>query len=425
MVKSSTAIAQRLHRNRALAWRPRWLALILAVMSATLALGIPLAQAQAGIAEDFPTKLGGVQRQQFKAWQTSRRVHAARLDAYWTAVEAKRAERRKKKAATQPLVSNDYVMTLPPTYDGPQLPPDLLAAWNRFVAEREAADPPPPVKELPGLDVYLTAAKTAYDFTPERISERAFKDRYAEEAIALGLTKSQVTRIYALETGGIGTADMQAGINPITGRGRPISSALGYAQLLDANSVNEVAKHGEHFLQRLDRLARTPDLPRERVAQLRAKSEALTRMIANARSVPNVWSRHQEYAKTPEGQGIHALNLDGDIGPMLQSIKLFGLKQEAEKAGKPKLTGGEMELMNLSGPGTGLEILLNPAATAAPTTNFFTRRAYGVNKMVQGLNGAGLLNELDRRMDLAASKPGVKEFEAAFDSVTTAALPWQ
>ena len=383
------------------------------------------APARAGIADDFQERLSGAKLQVFQAWRAARRAHDARLDAYWSEIETKRAERRKKKASGAPLSTADYVMTLPPAYEGPQLPPDLLAAWNKFVAEEEAKVPPPVVKEVPGLDVYLAAAKSVYGFEPERISERAFKDRYAEEALALGLVKAQVVRIYALETGGQGTADMQAGINPITGKGKPISSALGYAQLLDANSVNEVAKHGAYFLDRLDKLARAPDLPRERIAQLRQKNAVLNRMIANARSVPGVWARHQEYARTPEGQGIHALNLDGDIGPMLQAIKLQGLKVEAEKAGKMKLSGGEMELMNLSGPATGLEILLHPAAGAAPTTNFFTRRAYGVNKMVQGLTGAGLLAELDRRMDLAMSKPGVKEFEASFDAIMTAALPWR
>ena len=99
---------------------------------------------------------------------------------------------------------------------------------------------------------YLDAAKRVYNFTPERLSEKEFKRRYAEEAIALGLAKDQVVRVYALETGGIGTYDMQAGIHPIKKTGRAISSALGYAQLLDANSVNELAQHGQMFLDSPD-----------------------------------------------------------------------------------------------------------------------------------------------------------------------------
>ncbi|MFX6315292.1 hypothetical protein ABTF93_19955, partial [Acinetobacter baumannii] len=64
-------------------------------------------------------------------------------------------------------------------------------------------------------------------------------------------------------------------------------------------------------------------------------------MWSDARSVPNAWSAHQAYAKTPQGLGIHAINLDADIGPMLQAIKLLGLKEEAEKAGKTGLKGCE------------------------------------------------------------------------------------
>ena len=155
------------------------------------------------------------------------------------------------------------------------------------------------------------------------------------------------------------------------------------------------------------------------------KARILSRMWADARSVPGSWASHQAYAKTPQGLGIHAINLDGDIGPMLQAIKLLGLKEEAEKAGKGQLKGCEMELMNLAGPGTGLEILLWPAASAAPTPNFFARKAYSVNKMAQNLTGAGLLAELDKRMDADISKPGAIEFAAAFDDIAHTPLPWR
>jgi hypothetical protein len=45
--------------------------------------------------------------------------------------------------------------------------------------------------------------------------------------------------------------------------------------------------------------------------------------------------------------------------------------------------------------------------------------------MVIGLTGAGLLAELDKRMDLAMSKAGTQEFANAFDAIKTAALPWR
>ena len=104
---------------------------------------------------------------------------------------------------------------------------------------------------------------------------------------------------------------------------------------------------------------------------------------------------------------------------------IFVVEEEAEKAGKGKLSGCEMELMNLSGPGTGLEIMLHPAASAAPTPNFFARRAYNVNKMAQNLTGTGLLAELDKRMDADIGKPGAVEFQAAFDEIAKSPLPWR
>ena len=400
---------------------------------AALALGattpavLTSAPAMAGIADEFMVRLNDTHRQQFQAWRAARRAYEGRLDAYWSTVEGKRAERRKKKATKLELVASDYVPSFPPQFEGPRLAPDLLRAWNKFIADEEAKKPQPIElpKEIPSVEDFLAAAKRVYGFTPERVSERAFKERYAEEAVSLGLSKAQVVRVYALETGGHGTADMQSGVHPISKRGKPISTAIGYAQLLDANSVSELAKHGPRFIARLNQMAARADVPRERAAQLRGKATILTRMHADAKSVPNVWARHQAFAKTPEGQGIHAINIDGDIGPMLQAIKLLGLKEEAEKAGIPQLKGCEMELMNLAGPGTGLEILLYPGAASAPTPNFFARKAYYVNKMAQNLTGAGLLAELDKRMDADISKPGSAEFTAAFDSLPATPVPRQ
>jgi hypothetical protein len=236
------------------------------------------------------------------------------------------------------------------------------------------------------------------------------------EANRLGLAKDQVVRIYALETGGIGTYDMQAGIHPIKKTGRAISSALGYAQLLDANSINELHTSGAVFLKRLNATAKLPGLAPERAAALKRKIAALKKMYANVRAQPFEWGAQQAYAKTQPGMGVHAINIDGDIGPMLQAIKLRGLKDTAEKAGRGALTGGEMEMMNLAGPVTGLE-MLQAAGRKAPTSNFFARRAYYVNKMVIGLTGEGLLAELERRMDQAIKTPGSIEFAAAFDEV--------
>ena len=351
----------------------------------------------------------------FQEWREARRAHEQQLDEYWEKVDAKRTERKKKRAAKLQFDQSDYVMSFPPVYKGPKLTAELAKKYEKFTDDQEKSQPTPP-KDMATVADYLAAAKRVYNFTPERLSEKEFKRRYAEEALALGLAKDQVVRVYALETGGIGTYDMQSGIHPIKKTGHAISSAIGYAQLLDANSVDELAQHGAVFAERLAEKLRNPNLTSQRRANLKAKLTSLRHMIANVRRVPKNWEADQVYAKTAEGMGIHAINLDGDIGPMLQAAKLKGLKETAEKFERPSLSGAQMELMNLSGPVTGLEMML-PAGQKAPVTNSFTRRAYYVNKMVIGLTGEQLLAELDRRMDNDIKSAGSQEFAAAFDSV--------
>ena len=174
---------------------------------------------------------------------------------------------------------------------------------------------------------------------PTPTTERDFKRSYAREALAVGLSKDQVVRIYALETGGQGTYDMQSGFNPLTKQGRAISSALGYAQLLHANSVGELVKSGEAFIRRLLAMAGAPGTPPERAEALKAKAAILRRMLRAARTVPNEWGAHVKFAGTPPGLGIHAINLDADVGPWLQVLKLKGLKDYAAAAGRQSLPG--------------------------------------------------------------------------------------
>ena len=162
------------------------------------------------------------------------------------------------------------------------------------------SEPPQEKKELPGLADFLAAARQHYGFEPTRIPEREFKRRYAEEAIALGLTKEQVVRVYALETGGDGTADMQAGIHPITKKGKPISSALGYAQLLHANTIGELVKHGDQFVKRLQRLKAGAGDPAAH-DELHRKIASLQAMIRSARSVPDDWYKPRRLRADLEG----------------------------------------------------------------------------------------------------------------------------
>jgi hypothetical protein len=358
---------------------------------------------------EIAARLDAAQLQKYVAWRRAQNAHARRLDHYWGRVEDRRDVRRRKFAAKEAFVAADYVGEQPPTYAGPGLPTSIA----KILAE---IDPPRPGEELPGLADFLDAAKRYYGFEPTRTSEIEFKRRYAREAVAVGLRKDQVVRVYALETGGDGTFDMQAGIHPLTKKGRPISSALGYAQLLAANSVSELVSHGEEFRRRLAALAASAGTDARRRRELEHKSAVLARMLEVARSVPNQWSRHVELARTPRGYGIHVLNLDADIGPWLQVLKLEGLLKTAQRAGITRLSGAELELMNLAGPRTGLE-MMQPIGRTMPTANFFSRRAYYRNTIVRERTGAELLVALDERMEVGLKKAGAIEFARVFESL--------
>jgi hypothetical protein len=381
--------------------------------------------AAAATVGDFLATLTPEQAETFERWRAAKNHFDRRLDAYWYQIESKRKDRRPKRSTGQLYSAADYVWTFPPEYDGPILPPDLRRRYEAFLAvARPEGQAPTVEREQPGVDDFLAAARQFYNFVPSRISEREFKRRFAQECLALGLTKEEVVRVYALETGGLGTSDMQAGVNPVTRKGKPISSALGYAQLLHANTIGELVKRGDAFISRLRTMAATATDP-ARADELRRKIAALQAMQKTARSVPDDWYRHVAFAQTPRGYGIHAINLDGDIGPWLQSSKLRGLKDFAAKKGITNLSGEELELMNLSGPATGLE-MMDPVGLTAPTPNFFSRRAYYVNKMVTGKTTAELLADFAKRMDLSLQKAGAVEFAQAFDEVhQVERLPWR
>ena len=399
---------------------------IRAVLVAALALatiGMWTGAATAASVLEFIDTLTTAQADEFAAWRSAKMKYDRQLDAYWDAIEKKRAGRRAKRGSTKFFDTEDYVWSYPPTFQGPHLGAELDQRWSRFLAQSRQDQPAAEKKELPGLADFLAAARQHYGFEPERIPEREFKRRYAEEAISLGLTKEQVVRVYALETGGDGTADMQAGIHPITKKGKPISSALGYAQLLHANTIGELVKHGDQFVKRLQRLKATSSDP-ARIDELHRKIASLQLMIRSAKSVPNDWYKHVAFAQTSKGYGIHAINLDGDVGPWLQSLKLRGLKDTAARKGVTNLSGEEIEIMNLSGPATGLE-MMQPVGLTAPTPNFFARKAYYVNKMVIGKTSAELLAEFTRRMDASSRKAGAVEFAAAFEEARQEKLPWR
>ena len=358
---------------------------------------------------ELAQRLTPAQQETYLAYREVRTAFDLQHRAYWRKVDSKRDARKARRLLGQAFTADDYITTYPPKYQGPELPPDIA----RIVAE---VKPPAVEKPLPAVADFLAQAKKQFGFVPKRSTEREFKTSYAIEALKLGLSKDQVVRVYALETGGQGTYDMQSGTNPVTRQGRPISSALGYAQLLHANTTGELVKHGEAFARRLTTMAEARGTPAPRAAELKAKASIVRKMLRAARSVPNEWSAHKRFAMTPNGLGIHALNLDADLGPWIQVLKLKSLKDSAAIYGYRELTGAEIELMNLAGPGTGLE-MMTPVGRQMPTPNFFSEGGYARNPVVRDKTAAELLATLESRMEVHLKKPGSIEFAQIFDEV--------
>jgi hypothetical protein len=392
----------------------RWIAAAAVVLAGLFLAGAPGEVAAAPKTQEaFLKTLSAADRTLFEEYLSAKALHDFKSDAYWRDVTDKRALRRGKRGRGETLSAKDYVRTFPPKYTGPELSAALAKRWDAFQAEDDKKKDKQPPKPKPGITEFLAYSVDEYNFRPERIPEREFKLRYAREATRLGLTGDQVVKVYALETSGLGTADMVSGIHPIKKTGTPISTAIGYAQLLVANTTDELVQHGPKFLARLKAMTNDRNYEPERRRALADKHDKLAAMLKAARSVPHRWDAHVAFARTKRGMGIHAINLDGDIGPWLQVIKLHGLKVMAEKAGIAALTGSEIELMNLAGPGTGLE-MMRPAARDAPTPNFFERNAYFRNTIVRDKTSAELLVALDKRMETNLTNSGAIEFAEAF-----------
>jgi hypothetical protein len=358
-------------------------------------------RAALGALADYEVKLAIYDR----ARSAYERAHAA----YWNAVSSKRKLRNAKRRKHETMQLADYVLTQPPVYSGPPRP----------VSPLPPPAPPKPLRpEIPVIADFLAAAKEQWGFMPDQpASDAAFKRAYARAARAAGLSQAQIVGVYAFETGGRGSYDTQAGLEPPGPGKHAISPALGYNQLLSTNSVSLLAEHGSRFLAELNRKART--LAGNARAQMARKIAVLERMIAFCRSIPHRWSAYDKVAKhTAKGWGIHAVLLDIDIGPLLQVQKLLNSVQFARTKGfGGHLSAAELELMNLTGDGNGIDMVLMPQdlRERVPTANFFQPNGYARNPVARRTKVvAGLIAEIQQHMNRNASKPGSRELAAAF-----------
>lgn len=347
-------------------------------------------------------------RRKLRDYQEARAAFDEEAGAYWNAIADKRRGRNAKRRDHQPVTLDDYVLTQPPLYDGPKRP---------INPEPEGERPPRQRKAIPVVGDLLKAASEQFQFVPQRPkSEMDFKRAYAQVARAYGLTKEQAVRVYSFETGGNGNHAMQSGLETSRPGSRAISTAIGYNQLLTTNSVELVAEQGHDILRALSEKEARLSGPQR--AALERKIAAVKRMVAYARSVPDSWSAHEKLGDTPKGWAIHSLVLDIDVGPLLQTHKLLTSVIFARNKGYSRpLTAAELEMMNLTGDGTGLDMVTMPQAMReqVPTANFFQRNGYERNPVAIRHNTvAKLLAVTDARMDSNSAKPGARDLASAF-----------
>ena len=345
-------------------------------------------------------------RRALEEYTRAHQIYADAASAYWTSIAEKRKSRNAKRARSEALAIEDYVLDQPPVYTGPPKPRNPLKP-----------EVPPRRVYVPVVADFLAAAQQEFKFSPRQPqTDGEFKRAYARVAAAAGLTKDQVVRIYGFEATGNGNYDVEAGLE-YNKHGRAITTALGYNQLLATNSVEIVAETGNQFITALrDQAAQMPAAQKQ---ALDGKIEILRKMIAFARSVPDAWDQHEILANTSKGLGVHALNLDLDLGPLLQTQKLLDSVIFARRKGfAAPLSAAELEMMNLTGDGNGFDMVTMPLSwrDKVPTANFFQPSGYADNPVAQRNNVvAKLIAATDARMNEEIKKPGAKDLATAFN----------
>jgi hypothetical protein len=345
-------------------------------------------------------------RRKLQEYQEARAAFDEEAGAYWGAITEKRRGRNLKRRERQQITLEDYVLTQPPLYSGPKRPQN---------PEPEEEKPPRERKAIPVVADLIQAAAEHFQFTPQRpASEVEFKRAYARYARPAGLTREQAVRVHAFETGGTGNYDVQSGIEH--GGKRAISTAIGYNQLLTTNTVELLAEQGHEFVRDLTERAAAMSGPARKAMD--HKIAVLKKMVAFTRTVPDDWSAHEKLANTAQGWAVHAMVLDIDVGPMLQTHKLLTSVIFARTKGYNRpLTGAELEMMNFAGDGSGFDMVAMPQAMReqVPTSNFWQRAGYERNPVVIRNNTvAKLFADMDRQMDNNSNKPGARELAAAF-----------
>jgi hypothetical protein len=400
-------------RPPAIRSHPRYLALALLLAAPPVwanDAGAPPAATAGAMAQAASPQAIAEYRRKLQEYQQARAAFDEDAAAYWNAIADKRRGRNAKRRAHQAIGLDDYVLTQPPVYGGPKRPVNPEPAPSEPTEPRQR-------KYIPVVADLLKAAAEHFQFAPQRpATEAEFKRAYARAAASAGLTREQAVRVYSFETGGNGNHDMQSGLSASRPGSRAISTAVGYNQLLTTNSVELMAEQGPELTRAL--MEKAAPLSGAQRKAMDYKIAVLKRMVALARSVPDEWAQHEKIGDTPAGWAIHAMVLDIDVGPLLQTHKLLTSVIFARAKGYARpLSAAELEMMNLTGDGTGLDMVTMPQAMReqVPTSNFFQRSGYERNPVASRHNTvAKLLAITDARMDANSNLPGAKELGASF-----------
>ena len=81
------------------------------------------------------------------------------------------------------------------------------------------------------------------------------------------------------------------------------------------------------------------------------------------------------------------------------------------------MSAAELELMNFTGDGNGLDMVLMPQALRpqVPTANFFQQQGYDRNPVARrNAYVATLIAAIDAQMDAGSKLPGAKDLAAAY-----------
>ena len=353
--------------------------------------------------------LGTINSKDYEAWRNAYNAYNKQATAYWDQISAKRKLRNEKRARGQTIELTDYVLSQPPLYCGPAKPSTGKTTG--------------PSRSIPGVDDFVAASKRVYGFRPERPSnESEFMRSYVNAAQEIGLTREQLVSIYAFETGGDGTHDLQSGMIKGKANARPISTAIGYNQLVATASVSLMWEYGNDIAKELRQKAQQAS-GTERT-KLLEKANVVERMTAKAKTVPHNWGAQSELAKTDAGLGMHAMTMDKDVGPLLQIHKLrTSLTFLRRKGVSRPLSGAELEMLNLTGDGNGYDMVTMPPQYRAkvPTANFFLRPGYERNPVaIRNNTVAALLDATESKMEANMQKDGAQMLNRIYQSTTLA-----